>query len=317
MATHPQLRATMIAFAIVMACGRFSLAQKNYWVLVDAPRVVSAKDVTPESYAQDSRIIEIILSPSARCYEWLKKDTILRLNYRIETAFPVVDYLPSTTLSCAFAENIDVDTSVSEFSGRIFYSVSPRSGKVEANTHATKSKVTYSLLPPLDTLIESGFDNMGRGVFFTFRSHNQTTLAGRKDIAILLRVPKTFQADYLTVRVSGEMENEEAVYSTTAMIKHSFEDEFDVAYYIAMDNSSADMHKHAERFVNDQTVAECAKKLHSAINQLEKDKEDRLFTSPPQRLKDAVVTARQKFESARNKVRSDFRSANNGDHEVP
>ncbi|NUQ60984.1 MAG: hypothetical protein HUU20_00740 [Pirellulales bacterium] len=303
--------APLLALTVVASNTDSAPGQERRWVVVDAPRVISAKDVTPSSYADDSRVLELILSPSPRFTEGLKKATILRLNYRIETAFPVVDFLPSTTLSTVFATDIDVVTSVSEFNGRISYVVSPRSGGAMAESRSRESNVTYRLLPPLDTLIESGFDNKGRGAFFAFHADNRTTLAGRKDIAILLRVPKEFRGDYVTLRVSGEMENDEAPCCVVRMVKHGFQDEFDVAFYRDGAPDSADLRKRADGFANNPSLAAAAAKLEAAIRRREQG--TGWSFGPSKELVDGVNNAKAEFDSLQEKARTEFRRANNTD----
>lgn len=298
------LFATIFVFAIY----ELASAQEYLAEIVDVPRVVAAKDVTPRSYPNESRVIELVLSPSTRIHESVCKGKILRLNYLVETAFSIADYLPSTTMTTSFADDIKVSTSVSNYDGRIFYSVSPILGEVKLSLNSAASDVKYRLLPPLDTLVESGFRSKGRGASFTFRDSNQTTLAGRKDIAILLRIPKNFQADYLTLRVTGELEQEKYAWSTTAMVKHTFEDEFDIAYYLDTASNSVDLRKEAELFVENKSVSEAATTLNEAINKLEKDKSERTFTSSPKHLSVAVSKAKSEYESSRTAVRNGFRA---------
>ena len=170
------------------------------------------------------------------------------------------------------------------------------------------SKVDVKMLPPLECIISSGFSNRGRGVFFDFNKNSQVTLSGRRELSLLLRLPKEVGMSFLTLRASGTMENEETAFSSSrSMVKHSFESEFDIAFYVEGLENSEDLKKRADDFANSDSLKKAEAALNQAIERLDKEKKRRTFSSPPEKFRTDVARAREALNLVRTENREELR----------
>jgi len=305
------MKKSTVVIALFLTISIYAGDESNLFT-VDGPRVVAATDVTPASI-KDAKIIELILEPSSRS----QNAEILELSYKIKTNHNVADYLPQTTMVQNNTGDVEFTSSVVNFNGRIFYAMTPRAGKGNTSFQFQKSALSMKRLPPLDTLLVSGYEDRGQGVFFDFQDNDRTTLKGRKEIAIILRVPLAFSADFLTVHAEGKIEYGGG--SPYYIRQDTFEDEYIVAFYLDSSPDAADLREEAADIFLleeklDEKVVTAKKNFAEAARRY--DKKKGWFRSPPQKFQDAVNEAKKKHRDALKKAEqspwTEFRKKHSG-----
>ncbi|MDB4756423.1 hypothetical protein OAG56_03550 [Mariniblastus sp.] len=240
------------------------------------------------------------------------------LTYEIETAFPIVDYLPKTTMTSLLktdvkVKDVEMETRVSQEGVNVQYSLYPLSGEIKAadeSRNSQRSEYEYSLKNPHQPLVSSGTGFRGNGVFFTYETNSEVTLKGQKDIAILLRVPKSFQADYLTVKLKLETLVEMTYFSSSSMQPKRFYSKFDVAFYDSSNEKKTKLYEMADRFINNREIDKVHKRLRVAQKTLKEDQRKRWLSSSPKYLQRNVEKLQNELGKLRKANKLNIRSLN-------
>ncbi len=196
------------------------------FIYFDSPRVVEARNITPQGHAGNDKIIEVILSPSFQ--NKAPGDILLNSKINIETSFLVMDFFPQNQIQAPLNGDKKITLIATESNGRVIY------GKSSINTENKhlSSKIEFKYLPPIEVVVASGFTYLGKGLFYNFKKTDKTPLAGRKDVGFLIQVPQNFRQSCLTMTIEAEIEYDEAVFSDTVRMKKNITERLDVAYYL-------------------------------------------------------------------------------------
>ena len=179
-------------------------------VYFDMPYAVACRDVTSSEFAlanPGEKLVEVKFQVSSLLQSGSESD-LAQYFYRIDSpqrTFAVVDYLPKTQHESPLSGNVGIkntdEQSVSigiNFSGHYenITGIGASSGLGQKNI----SCVEYAKLPPLETVTASGTILRGTGVYFKLKSTERNLLEGERSFALILRVPRTWRADYVHLR---------------------------------------------------------------------------------------------------------------------
>ena len=234
-------------------------------VQFDVPYVVTARDITccefELAYPHD-KLIEIKLQVSSLLQEGNEADLRQYLFSIVspQRSMSVVDYLPKTLHETPIAGNLAVQQS-DEKTASIGVNVS---GKYEATPEAgfnsgigekKTSSVKYDLLPPLESVTASGTVLRGSGVYFKLKATDRNLLEGAREIAMIVRVPKAWRADYLHVRCEADGYARSVVRSLDQVVSAGQRDFLVVVYLEGDEQARAIAHATAQRETNLRRVA--------------------------------------------------------------
>lgn len=180
----------------------------------DLPYVVAARDVSSAEfqavYTQE-KLIEVRLQVSSLLTSG-SEDDLRQYLYSIvspQRTMTVVDYLPKTLHETSLAGNMTVESSDEKtasigisVSGQ--YESSPEAGFTSGVGEKKTSSVKYERLPPLESVTASGTVLRGSGVYFKLKASDRNLLEGAREVAMTLRVPKAWRADFLHVRCEAD-----------------------------------------------------------------------------------------------------------------
>lgn len=177
----------------------------------DLPATAMAKDVTPEAFAEEMRLVSMTLNLSL-IVDSLPAPDVEQLVVQISPLGGnaiVADYSPRTELSSRYATEIEVCES-KEVSDRVGFSIDGAYANLtranigadrgEKNVNSTK----FSRVAPMHIVASSGTTHRGRGVYFKLRADDRQVLEGDKAFTVVLRVPKSWRGELIEVRVEAE-----------------------------------------------------------------------------------------------------------------
>lgn len=213
----------------------------------DVPYIIAARDITPadfdKTYPHD-KLVELKLEVSSLLQEGSEAD-LRQYLYRIvssQQTMTVIDYLPKTLHETALAGNLKVEKS-DERTASIGVNVS---GKYEATPEAgfnsgvgekKTSCVRFEMLPPLESVTASGTVLRGSGVYFKLKASDRNLLEGAREVAMTVRVPKAWRADYLHVRCEADGYSRSVVRSLDTVVSCG-ERDFLVVVYLEGDEEA-------------------------------------------------------------------------------
>ncbi len=200
-----------VVILLFIFCGAWPSAAAGAGPCVefDVSYLVGCRDVTPPEFAEvnpQEKLIEAKFQVSSLIAA-SREDDLVQYLYRIESprqTFQVVDYLPKTTLSTDVAGNLNIKKQ-QEKSSSIGITVSGHYDKLitgnATGSHGVSksSSVQYELLPPLTLVAAAGTTRRGSGAYFKLKPSKRTSLEGAKDFMLVLRVPRSWRADYVLV----------------------------------------------------------------------------------------------------------------------
>jgi hypothetical protein len=204
------------SLALLFGLGNFPVAAlaESPRVQFDVPYVVAARDITPTEFGAmypHDKLIELKLQVSSLLQAGDEGD-LRQYLFSIVSAqrtMTVVDYLPKTLHETSVAGNMQVENSKENtasigvnVSGK--YEASPEVGFNSGVGEKKTSCVKYELLPPLESVAASGTVLRGSGVYYKLKATDRNLLEGAREVAMTVRVPKAWRADYLHVHCEAD-----------------------------------------------------------------------------------------------------------------
>ncbi|TWT32017.1 hypothetical protein [Blastopirellula retiformator] len=157
---------------------------------------IACRDVTPDDYVGDEKLIEAkFVVSSLVAYE--AENDLLQFVIRIESGDPrmtVVDYSPRTTLENKLTGGMQIERKKESDSSLGANLTGKYDGIVSGNISggaSRKDAVTtkYELRSPVELIAASGTIHRGAGVYFKLKPARQSTLEGAKEYTCVFRVP--------------------------------------------------------------------------------------------------------------------------------
>jgi len=259
----------------------------------DVPYVVTARDITccefELAYPHD-KLIEVKLQVSSLLQEGNEADLHQYLFSIVspQRTMTVVDYLPKTLHETPLATNLSVERSHEKtasigVSVKGQYEATPEAGFNSGVGQKKESSVRYDLLPPLESVTASGTILRSSGVYFKLKATDRNLLEGAREVAMILRVPKTWRADYLHVRCEADGYARSVVRSLDQVVSAGERDFLVVVYLEGDEQARAIAHATAQREINLRRVAAARQARYEAKPSL-----PRLIPLPPSQSKAAV-----------------------------
>ena len=234
-------------------------------VQFDVPYVVAARDITScefELAYPHEKLIELKLQVSSLLQEGSEADLRQYLFSIVspQRTMSVVDYLPKTAHETPIAGNLAVEKSDEKtasigvnVSGK--YEASPEAGFNSGVGEKKSSSVRYELLPPLESVTASGTVLRGSGVYFKLKAPDRNQLEGAREVAMTVRVPKNWRADYLHVRCEADGYARSVVRSLDQVVSAGQRDFLVVVYLEGDEQARAIAHATAQRETNLRRIA--------------------------------------------------------------
>ncbi|MFI4876292.1 MAG: hypothetical protein ACIALR_13165 [Blastopirellula sp. JB062] len=213
---------------------------------------IACRDVTPEGYVGDEKLIEAKIVVSS-LVDYEAENDLLQFVIRIESRDPrimIVDHAPRTTLEETLTGGMQIEnkkeidaTFGANLSGKYesFASGNVSGGASRKNSTTTK----YELRSPVEMIAASGTIMRGAGVYFKLKPARQTTLEGAKEFTCVFRAPRDWDRGLAIVRC--EALGEESLSLSPLENRRTFARQaFRVALYL---ETSADAKRAAELYV--------------------------------------------------------------------
>lgn len=201
----------LLATSLFFASSMHSFCDAQSAIHFDLPAIAAARDVTPEAFSGDGRLVAIPLNLSL-IVDSLPAPEIDQLIVQISPLGGnaiVADYSPRTELSSRYATEIEVCQS-KEVSDRMGFSIDGAYANLtRANIGADRGEknlnsAKFSRVAPMHIVASSGTTHRGRGVYFKLRADERQVLEGDKQFTLVLRVPTTWRGELMEVRVEAE-----------------------------------------------------------------------------------------------------------------
>lgn len=246
----------------------------------DVPYVVTARDITccefQLAYPHD-KLIEVKLQISSLLQEGNEADLRQYLFSIVspQRTMTVVDYLPKTLHESPLAGNVAIEknhqkTASIGVSVKGQYEASPEAGFNSGVGEKKESSVRYELLPPLESVTASGTILRGSGVYFKLKATDRNLLEGAREVAMILRVPKNWRADYLHVRCEADGYARSVVRSLDQIVPAGERDFLVVVYLEGDEQARAVAHATAQREIHLRRVAAARQARHDSKPSLPK-----------------------------------------------
>lgn len=179
----------------------------------DVPSTIHCLDVTTEEFKATrslEKLLEIRFDVSALVENGSDQQIqeLFFLAYSPQQRFRIVQQYPQTDLITEYAAPIDVNES-RDNTNSMGLNVTPTfefAGKAALNANIsdrTGENRKISKLPPKQLLVASGTRNRQSGAYFKLKPSSQTTLEGRHEIRLIVRVPMQWRADLMYVHCRG------------------------------------------------------------------------------------------------------------------
>lgn len=226
---------------------------------------ISCRDVTPDDYVGDEKLIEAkFVVSSLVAYE--AENDLLQFVIRIESADPritVVDYAPRTTVQNTMTGGLQIErkketdaTLGANLTGKYDGIVS---GNVSGGASRKDSVTTkYELRSPIELIAASGTIHRGAGVYFKLKPARQTTLEGAKEFTCVFRAPRDWNRGLASVYCEA-LGEESSTLSPLDSRRTFARQAFRVALYLDID---AEARQAAESYVASERMLRAATYQH-------------------------------------------------------
>ncbi|UUO08193.1 hypothetical protein M4951_07705 [Blastopirellula sp. J2-11] len=202
---------------------------------------IPCRDVTPDDYVGDERLIEAkFVVSSLVAYE--AENDLLQFVIRIESNDPritVVDYSPRTTLENTLTGGLQIEqkketdaTLGANLNGKYDGVVSGNISGGASRKNSTTTK--YELRSPVELIAASGTIHRGAGVYFKLKPARQTTLEGAKEFTCIFRAPHDWNRGLASVHCDA-LGEESSTLSPLDNRRSFARQAFRVALYLDID----------------------------------------------------------------------------------
>lgn len=199
----------LIAVGWILSLGTVAMAGQPR-VQFDVPLMIACSDVTTPSFLRQypqEKLIEARFTISSLLTSGDERDL---QQYLFQVELPqrvavVMDYLPKTQVESPFATNLAYEKqeeSTAKLNVNFLGQYELLFGNVNDSgfTERKYSHIQAEMLPPLESVTASGKIDRSTGVFFKLKAGDRNPLEGERTFAMILRVPGSWQADYVRVR---------------------------------------------------------------------------------------------------------------------
>ncbi|MCC9605214.1 hypothetical protein LOC69_04890 [Blastopirellula sp. JC733] len=222
---------------------------------------IACRDVTPDDYVGDEKLIEAkFVVSSLVAYE--AENDLLQFVIRIESGDPrmtAVDYSPRTTLENTLTGGMQIERKKENDASLGANLTGKYDGIVSGNLSggaSRKDSITtkYELRSPVELIAASGTIHRGAGVYFKLKPARQTTLEGAKEYTCIFRVPRNWTRGLASVYCDA-LGEESSTLSPLDSRRNFARQTFRVALYLDID---ADARRAAENYVASERMLRAA-----------------------------------------------------------